>query len=142
MHKIIFDLVKKIASSFLSFIAAVWKGPTGELLDSISTYVNEAVYNMENMGIFIKQNMKTMSVKEISDALVSKYGYTEIDEEFVQRLIDEVNGEVEFEFKTAKTNMVFKILRNRFKVEGLKFVDHVVMLSIQLAVTKLNNSKE
>jgi hypothetical protein len=142
MHKIIFDLVRKIASSFLSFIAAVWKGATGELLDSISSYVNEVVYNMENIGVFIKQNMTTMSIKEISDAVISKYGYTEIDEEFVQRLINEVNGEVELEFKTAKTNMVFKILKNRFKIEGLKFIDHVVMLSIQLAVTKLNNSKE
>lgn len=140
MHKVIFGLIKKIASAFLSFIAEVWSGSTGELLDEICPYVNEVVRNMENISIFVKQNLKAKTPEEMAEALRRKYGYSQIDTEFCEQLIAEIEGKADLlEFKTAKVNMTMRILKDRLAYEKVSFVENVVMLSIQLAVTRMNN---
>jgi len=106
MHKVIFGLIKKVASAFLSFIAEVWSGATGELLDEVCPYVNEVVRNMENISIYVRQNLKTKPPEEMAKDLRAKYGYTQIDTAFCEQLVAEIEGKADYlEFKTAKVNM-------------------------------------
>lgn len=138
MHKVLFEVVKTFTSKFIDFLVSIWKGSTGDMLDRIAPYVNEVTANVDNMKTYVIAN-KQKPVEVIKNELIQIYGYAEIDTRFVEECLLENDGIMTDEMKTAKLNLVLKILKKRLKLEKIEFIESIVMLSIQLIVNSRNN---
>jgi hypothetical protein len=119
---------------FINFLLEVWKGVTSAVLEENYKYINEAVLNVEQIGNYILANSDKTSVW-LAGELKRRFGYREIDIEFVEKFIHEQNTKYEI-IKCAKYNLAYQIIKNRIKAEGKSFVSRSINLGIELAVSR------
>lgn len=128
-------VLKVFGGKFISFLIEVWQGRTGEILDEAHNYVNEAVLNVENICKYITAHEEKTDL-ELAKELRNIYGYNEITIDFIRLYRKEKVPVYENEIKTAKLNLAYKIVANRFKAEKKKWKENAIILAIQLAVNR------